>query len=66
MNYLLLFFIIFKIENNLPSYHRQVVYYHIVTYEVPDEQACADHHVKCCRDHIEIAGNCLGNQLKYL
>jgi len=39
--------------------YRQVVFYHIVTYEVPDEDSCPDHHVKCCKDYIEVAGNCL-------
>jgi hypothetical protein len=39
--------------------YKSVVFYHIETYEVPDESACPDHHVKCCKDHIEVAGNCM-------
>ena len=39
---------------------RLVVEYHVQTYEVPDDSACPDYHVKCCKDYIEVAGNCLG------
>ena len=37
---------------------RLVVEYHVQTYEVPDDSSCPDHHVKCCKDYIEVAGNC--------
>ncbi|CAF0818064.1 unnamed protein product [Brachionus calyciflorus] len=39
--------------------YKQVAVYRIETYDVPDEQACLDHHVKCCNGYIEVAGNCL-------
>jgi hypothetical protein len=39
--------------------YRTIVTYHTQTYEVPDEQSCPDHHVKCCVNHVEVAGNCL-------
>ncbi len=39
--------------------YKEVAVYHIGVYEVPDENACQDHHVKCCKGYLEVGGNCM-------